>query len=156
MSLGNESSTKCRGSLTGFSLYRTWGTSWTLLTYGGATHAYLIYEQSSLYRKCSTGCMGNWLRQELLFRLSSLCQMGGLWSNLQFLRDGVWGSLVSVVSRTLQYLLTSYFHKDLSVLLQFRDSYSWNVQESFPLDRACPEVLDLSGLIAMCPENPTS
>ena len=35
-------------------------------------------------------------------------------------------------------------HKDLSVLLQFRDSYSWNVQESFPLDRACPEVLDLA------------
>ena len=74
----------------------------------------------------------------------AVCQMGGLCSNLQFLRDGVWGSLVSVVSRTLQYLLTSYFHKDLSVLLQFRDSYSWNVQESFPLDRACPEVLDLA------------
>ena len=32
----------------------------------------------------------------------------------------------------------------LYLLLQFRDSYSWNVQESFPLDRACPEVLDLA------------
>ena len=51
----------------------------------------------------------------------AVCQVGGLCSNLQFLRDGFWGFLVSVVSRTFAILTDKLFSRVNSVSVKKPD-----------------------------------